>query len=75
MAQTHTQRETGAQARNGKGVPKQLVVEEDRAAWEGMTQQPPQQSHTSPARRLLNKARDVMERGAMIVRRALKSRD
>lgn len=73
MAQTQTQRETGAQARNGKGVP-QVVVEEDRAAWEGMTQQPPQESHTSPARRLLNKARNLMERGAGAVRRALKSR-
>lgn len=75
MAQTHTHSETGAHARNGKGAPKQAVVEEQRADWEGMTQHPPQESHTSSARRLLNKARNLMERGAGMVRRALKARD
>ena len=72
MSQAHTQSDQ-AKARNGKSTLQQVEAE-DRAAWEGMTAQPPQQSHTSAARRVLNKCRNLAESGMGALRRALKTR-
>ncbi len=74
MSETHTHSDQPNKSGKGMGMSQQAEAE-DRAAWEGMTDMPPQQTGSSIGRRLFNRARDLADRGVGVLRRVIKSRN